>query len=167
MEIRHARRGDADEVARVHVRAWQAAYSGLLPDAYLDALRPEDRAGYYRFEDPDSDVPLTVVALEGSTITGFTTTGPCADDPDETGELYALYVDPPFWGSGTGRSLIARARDRLRDRGFSRAVLWVLAGNERAERFYRIEGWSGDGTQREAEVWGIGVEELRYSRGLT
>jgi len=126
MEIRHARRGDADEVARVHVRAWQAAYRGLLPDAYLDALRPEDRAGYYRF-----------------------------------------YVDPPFWGSGTGRSLLARARDQLRDRGFSRAVLWVLAGNERAERFYRIDGWSGDGTQREAEVWGIGVEELRYSRGLT
>ena len=27
------------EVARVHVRSWQAGYRGLLPDAYLDGLR--------------------------------------------------------------------------------------------------------------------------------
>jgi len=42
----------------------------------------------------------------------------------------------------------------------------VLAGNERAERFYRIDGWSSDNI-RHAEVWEIGVEELRYSRSLT
>ena len=167
MEIRPARKGDADEVARVHVHSWQAAYRGLLPEAYLDALRPEDRASHYRFEDPDPDTPLTLVALEGSAITGFATIGPYADEPDETGELYGLYVDPPFWGTGVGRSLIATARDRLRDRECSRAVLWVLAGNERAERFYRIDGWSSDRIHRQAEVWGIGVEELRYSRGLT
>lgn len=167
MEIRHARKSDADGVAQVHVRSWQAAYRGLLPDAYLEALKPEDRAGHYRFEDPDPDVPLTLVGLEGNTITGFATLGPCADDPDEAGELYGLYVDPPFWGTGVGRSLIATARDTLRARGSGRAVLWVLAGNERAERFYRIDGWSGDNVHRHAEVWGIGVEELRYSRGLT
>jgi GNAT superfamily N-acetyltransferase len=167
VEIRPARKSDADEVARVHVHSWQAAYRGLLPDSYLDALLPQDRSSHYRFEEPDPDVPLTLVAVEGSTITGFATIGRCADDPDQTGELYGLYVDPPFWGTGTGRSLIASARDRLRDRGFGRAVLWVLVGNERAERFYRRDGWSNDDVRRHDEMWGIGIEELRYSRGLT
>ena len=30
-------------VARVHVRSWQVGYRGLLPDAYLDGLRAEER----------------------------------------------------------------------------------------------------------------------------
>ena len=30
---------DALEVAGVHVRAWQSAYRGLLPDEHLDGLR--------------------------------------------------------------------------------------------------------------------------------
>ena len=42
--LRDAQPFDADAVARVHVQTWQVAYRGLLPDAYLDALRPEDRA---------------------------------------------------------------------------------------------------------------------------
>lgn len=167
MKIRRARRNDADEVARIHVHSWQAAYRGLLPDDYLDGLRPEDRANHYSFEDPDPDHPLTLVAIEEGTITGFATVGPCVDVPKETGELYGLYVDAPFWGTGTGRSLIRSARNELREQGFRRAVLWVLSGNQRAERFYRIDGWASDNIRRHAEVWGIEVEELRYSRDLT
>jgi hypothetical protein len=39
MFLRRAEPADAMEVARVHVRSWQVAYRGLLPDAYLDGLR--------------------------------------------------------------------------------------------------------------------------------
>ena len=39
MFLRPAEPDDAMEVARVHVRSWQAGYRGLLPDAYLDGLR--------------------------------------------------------------------------------------------------------------------------------
>ena len=44
MLLRPAEPQDAMGVARVHVRSWQAGYRGLLPDAYLDGLRAEDRA---------------------------------------------------------------------------------------------------------------------------
>ena len=43
VELRRAVPGDENEVAEVHVRSWQVAYRGLLPDAYLDALRPAGR----------------------------------------------------------------------------------------------------------------------------
>lgn len=39
MELRPALPADALAVARVHVRAWQVGYRGLLPAAYLDSLR--------------------------------------------------------------------------------------------------------------------------------
>jgi hypothetical protein len=48
-EIRRAGPGDELAVAGVHVRAWLAAYRGLIDDDYLDNLRPEDRATIYAF----------------------------------------------------------------------------------------------------------------------
>jgi hypothetical protein len=52
LSVRRAGPGDEAEVAGVHVRSWQAGYRGLLPDRYLDALRPEDRMGRYTFGPP-------------------------------------------------------------------------------------------------------------------
>ena len=43
--IRAARVGDAAQIAVVHVRSWQGAYRGLLPQAYLDGLDPAERVG--------------------------------------------------------------------------------------------------------------------------
>ena len=43
LTVRRATPEDAAGVAGVHVRSWQVAYRGLLPDDYLDGLRPEDR----------------------------------------------------------------------------------------------------------------------------
>jgi hypothetical protein len=40
-------------------------------------------------------------------------------------------------------------------RGFGDAVLWVLAGNHRAERSYRADGWTPDGGRSQDEVWGV------------
>ena len=43
--IRAARVADAAQIAVVHVRSWQGAYRGLLPQAYLDRLDPAHRVG--------------------------------------------------------------------------------------------------------------------------
>jgi GNAT superfamily N-acetyltransferase len=149
------------------VRSWQAAYRTLIPDDYLDQLRPEDRAQKYNFGSLDPLQPSTIVAAEAGTIHGFATTAP-AREPDMRGhgELCALYVDPDQWGRGIGNALAAAARARLFDLGFRNAILWVLVGNVRAERFYRIDGWAPDGLRRTDLVWGVRVDEIRYQRAL-
>ncbi|HEX2703834.1 MAG TPA: GNAT family N-acetyltransferase [Solirubrobacteraceae bacterium] len=167
MFLRVAAPADAMAVARVHVRSWQAAYRGLLFDEYLDALQPEEWAQRYSFADADAGKPLTVLALEGSDICGLATIGPSADgDKHAVGELLALYVDPDRRGLGVGRALVQEARARLARQGFAEACLWVLAGNEWAERFYRLDGWSPDGSRRSAKVPGFSVEDIRYRRSL-
>ena len=167
MLLRPAKPEDAIAVARVHVRSWQAAYRNLLPDDYLDGLRPEDRAEKYDFASPDRAKPTTIVAAEEDLILGFVTTAPSREpDLPDHGELCALYVDPEYWSRGLGAALVSAARGSLLTLGFRNAFLWILAGNVRAERFYRIDHWEPDGIRRTASMWGITVDEVRYQRGL-
>ncbi len=168
MQLRPAEPDDAMAVARVHVRSWQVAYRTLLPDDYLDQLRPEDRAKTYDFANLDPLKPRTIVAADEGMILGFATTMPSRDtDLPEHGELCALYVHPDKWGQGIGAALIAAARANLLALGYRKALLWVLVGNTRAERFYRIDQWVADGLRRTDSGWaGIVINEVRYQRGL-
>ncbi len=165
--LRHAVPGDEPAVAAVHVASWQAGYAGLLPASYLGSLRPDDRADRYTFGDRSAGHAATVVATEDSEIVGFATAGRARGaDCEGCGELYALYVHPDRWGRNIGRVLLFNARKRLTGAGFTEAMLWVLDGNQRAQRFYQADGWLRDGARRRERLHGIDVEELGYRRLL-
>ncbi len=83
----------------------------------------------------------------------------------DVGELYALYVTPAWWSAGAGRALMASALAALRDDRYLRAVLWVLADNARARRFYTRAGFAPDGATNILAGLG-GVLEVRYARSL-
>jgi GNAT superfamily N-acetyltransferase len=168
VEIRPAQAADALGVATVHVRSWQAAYKGLLPDLYLDQLDVERRrAGWARNID-EADWPRTgtLVATEASgNVVGFAHVGPARDDdvdPLVVGELAAIYALPDVWGSGVGRRLMAAAVNVLRDAAFVDAILWVLEGNDRAQRFYEIGGWQLDGAAKDVVIADMPLAEVRY-----
>jgi len=167
MLIRAAQPDDALPVAEVHVRSWQAAYKGLLPDGYLDSLDIRQRAARYDFANSDLAKPKTFLALVNDVVAGFATISPATDsDQVECGELSALYVHPDHWHRGVGARLLAHAEQQLAARGYQRAVLWVLQGNNRAEQFYRAQGWTIDGRHRRMEVWNVMIDETGYQRML-
>jgi len=167
MLLRPAQPPDALAIARVHVRAWQHGYRGLLPDDYLDQLRPEDRAEKYDLSNADPLKPHTIVAATGNIIHGFATTCP-SHEPDlpNHGELTALYVDPDSWSLGVGVALISAARAHLVSLGRSHAYLFTLIDNLRAQRFYQADQWTPDGLRRIDVVWNIPVDAIRYQRTL-
>ena len=147
--IREAVPEDARAIAEIHVRSWQAAYRGQLTDEFLDALAVEDRLDQHRrsLEEPRAGWTTWVVE-EGAGPVGFAVTGPSedADAGERTAELYAIYLDPERFGTGTGRRLLEHAVEDLRSRGFRTATLWVLETNVRGRRFYEAAGWANDGT---------------------
>lgn len=167
MLIRPAEPSDALAVARVHVRSWQAAYRTLLPDDFLNNLRPEDWATRYTFDDPNPRAFQTLVAFDDSAIRGFATTVASRDaELPNYGELAALYVDPIYWNRGIGHDLVTAARAQLLALGFHNALLWVLTGNARADRFYRADGWLPDDLTQTVTMHGIELNEQRYRCSL-
>jgi GNAT superfamily N-acetyltransferase len=166
-EVRAAVSEDAYGVARVHVRSWQSAYRGLIAQEYLDGLEPEVWASRYTFGRMGLRLPSTQVAVDGSTICGFVTTGLGRDvDLPNFGELMAIYVDPAYMHTGVGRVLMTAGRERLRRVGVTAASLWVLDGNVPARRFYERDGWRPDGTRRTRAYGDVPVDEVRYRCNL-
>ena len=166
LRIREADPKDAEAIAGVHVRSWQAAYRGQLTDDYLDGLSVAERVEQHRGALEAPGEYRTWVAEEGGGIVGFAVTGPSqdADADDRTGELYAVYLEPARFGDGIGKRLSDHAIADLRERGFRTATLWVLETNAGARRFYERHGFGavafGDGTGNEEGVPDV-LYELR------
>ena len=81
----------------------------------------------------------------------------------DEGEVYAIYVASSHWSTGVGWSLWQAALVRLRELSFTRVIVWVLAANERAIRFYEQIGFSqSEGFETSVEIGGEKLPELRY-----
>jgi ribosomal protein S18 acetylase RimI-like enzyme len=165
-KIRAAAAEDANAIGRIQVETWTTAYAGLLPQATIDAFDVDARQAMWREGLGRESRPgsATFVALVDDEIVGFASVG-ASHSEEGTGELYAIYVHPARWGLGAGRALMDRAEASMRDSGFPAALLWVLEGNERAERFYRTASWERDG-EKVDDFQGATVTEVRYRKQL-
>ena len=165
MRIRPARPEDAEAIAGVHVRAWQAAYAGVLPHEALAALSIEDRADRWRSWLREAPGLLVWVGEEDDgRVVGFASAGP-SRDPEAapgTAEVYTIYVEPDVVATGRGRELFAHAVDHIRTDGSTSAELWVLSANDRARRFYERAGWRTDGEERVESMYEMELRETRY-----
>lgn len=165
--IRAAELADCDALGAVHVRAWQAAYRGVMPDEYLDGLEAQDRAAMWRraFPNPRPDRHVDVIVVADDVV-GFAASGPEAGEAARSGvgELYAINLDPSSWGHGLGRALLRSVTKGLADDGYLSAVLWVAPQNRRARNLYESEAWVDDGSSREEPVLGVTVSEVRYRK---
>lgn len=164
--IRPGTTADADGIAEVHVRSWQAAYRDLLPAEFLDGLSVERSAATWTrvLATPDT---VTVAVADGEVV-GFVNHVACRDEgatPD-VGEITTIYVAPEWLGHGYGRALMEAALAALRAAGYREATLWVLEGNDRARRFYEASGWRPDGAEKDDTIGDQPVIEVRYRREL-
>ena len=168
---RQATIDDAEALARLHVRSWQWAYRGQLPDEFLDRMpetmdrRIEARRAQLADLPPDYRV---WIAEQAGQMVGFAVTEPSrdADVPPSTGELSMIYLEQEAAGKGVGRALLAHAVEDLRQRGYAQAMLWVLETNARARRFYEAAGWRVDGASKTEERPGALLREVRYRIAL-
>lgn len=157
--------GDFEAVCGLHVRAWQSAYRGLVPQAFLDGMDPAERARRAR----GRDLSGQHVAEAGGEVVGWLVIGPYRFEDDGAdapgpgfGEIEAIYARPDAVGTGVGRALMAYGLTELDRAGLRPVLLWVLTGNARARRFYEKAGFHLDGATHTYEVGGATLPEVRY-----
>lgn len=164
MNIRPAAVADADAIATVHIRSWQAAYAHLLPADFLANLSIEQRAQRWATILQAAESATTVAEL-GGTVKAFVSFAHCRDEasPKARGEVWALYAAPDAWDTGLGRSLLEHALASLQAQGFRETSLWVLSGNARGIRFYAAAGFKPvNGSQKVINLGGAQVEETQF-----
>ena len=173
MLVRPARPEDARAVEEVRIAGWRAAYGGIVPAAFLEALLVDEERVAWRERSLREPEPYDVVlvAEQDGLVVGAAALGPAqsADpgpnsdedlDPATTAELRTLYVAPSAWGTGVG--------GRLLDEGFAllphpQQVLWTLERNASARRFYERRGFVHDDRSRVLDLGGP-VVEVHYRR---
>jgi len=194
IDIRPGSAADVPAIAQVRRESWFAAYTGIIDRRLIDRATATggsavDPPVYRRtLVAVGGDDPVVVgfasFGPERSVISASPPPAPAGgysaaagalpalvDDltpagrAGDTGELYALYVTPAWWSTGTGRELMGSVLGALRAAGYPKAVLWVLADNARARRFYDRAGFAPDGATNVLGGLG-GVLELRYAREL-
>ncbi|MGI8492951.1 MAG: GNAT family N-acetyltransferase [Acidimicrobiales bacterium] len=104
MEVAPAAAGDAGGLAEVHVKTWQAAYRGRIPDEVLDSLSVAERRRRWSeiLEASEPPATMTWVAREAGEIIGFASVCPTRDEDAApgTGEVASLYVSAEGWAAG-------------------------------------------------------------------
>jgi len=173
VSVRAATPADAEAISRIRVATWKAAYAGLIDDATLAALEPEPEIEPRRARLANLPARTSVfVAEDAGEVVGFAQVGLYRDEDlaasadGELGELFALYVRNDYWGSGVGHALHEAGVVALKEAGFTRARLWVLAGNTQAIAFYERHGWVAEDVHKLDERFGPVVTEDRYALNL-
>lgn len=172
ISIRLADINDSPGIAEVHVRSWQAAYRGMLPDELLDGLSIDKRTEKWRtgLRTPDGIVTIVAETPE-SRIIGWASFSRARDEDkrnSSTGEITAIYILSDYWGQGIGKRLFSYSLAELA-KEFSEVIIWVLRQNQQAIGFYEHMGFKRDGKERieEGKTSGATLDCVRLCRGTT
>src|SRR5580704_15991591 len=129
---------DADDLARVHIKAWRETYAGLLPDRYLAAMNPKVHARRWRLQLTRARAGEVVLAAEGAGgLVGYCA-GSVPGGPGDAAEaeIFTLYLLKSVQRRGLGRRLLEAAARALAAQGATSLRLWVLNANHPAHAFY-------------------------------
>ena len=129
IEIRPARRDEALEIARVHVRADRETYRPIFGRRF-EATPPD--ASLARWEHALGDGEDLLVATDRGRIVGFGHVGGAW--------MSALYLLASHHRRGLGGRLLARLLGRARRRGVAEIAFYCVADNAAAIGFYQAKG---------------------------
>ena len=157
MIIRPAQPGDSPGIAAVHVAAWQAAYAGILPEAYLARMSRTRQSAYYLARIAAG--PGVFVAADPQ-IVGFATAGRARTRGLGDGEVETLYVLDDWRDQGVGRGLLRAAAAHLHGAGCTSLCLWVLRDNPSRWFYARMGGRAA--MQSTVQVAGTAVPQVAF-----
>ena len=169
MLIRSAIPEDAEFIGAIRVAAWQVAYRGVMPDAYLASLDQGANLDSLRTALRAETPPFTlrVAEIEGQPVAFSILGKPRYEADPSTAELWALNVHPKHWRRGSGQQLVKQALLDAKDQKSASVELWCIQGNIAAQRLYEACGVHPSGEIRTtSSLTGHPLQELAYRYAL-
>jgi L-amino acid N-acyltransferase YncA len=141
LQVRKARQDDAAAIARIYINSWHDTYAAILPAQLLCAMTPRGQSARWRSAILARGREAVLVAESPAHgVIGMASFGPSRDRGLRfDAEVYTLYVDPMYYGFGTGRALLCGSFAVMRDRGYESCIIWAHAKNP-ARFFYEKLG---------------------------
>jgi GNAT superfamily N-acetyltransferase len=134
LRLRSATADDVEAIATIWYTGWPDGHLGNVPEELVRHRRHLD--DFVRLVTPRILTTTVAVGDAGHRIVGFVTVH---DD-----EVEQVYVAQSARGTGAASTLLSHAEAMIAVR-FGTAWLAVVAGNERARRFYARQGWRDAG----------------------
>ena len=160
--FREATVADCEEVARVHVLAWQGSFRGIVPQAFLDRMTAVQRADAFSQGFSASFYKMYVAEAPGLGIVGFADFGdPRGEVAGYDGELYSIYILPQFQRRGIGEKLFELGALFLVDNDRRSLYLLTLEASP-YRRFYDKLGGQVV-RQKQIHIDGLAYTELIYA----
>jgi GNAT superfamily N-acetyltransferase len=173
VSVRVAWADDAAAIAELQLRTWEEQYADVLPpDTLPRDIGAAAAAWQASLSRPPDARNRVLVALERNRVVGFAITSPASDpdcDPVADAELSELTVAPDERGKGHGSRLLQAAVETMQADRFTRAVLWVIAGDDALRAFVTDAGWAPDTAHRGLDLDGTGstiVKQVRLHTSL-
>ena len=164
IRIRPANPADAGPMSKVHVDTWRTSYAGIVPAEHLAGLSYRDRESRWEqilTADRPTESNFVAETVAGDVV-GFAGGGPEREgNPTYRGELYGIYLLEAYQRKGLGRRLVSAVAHRLLADGFGSMLVWVLADNHPACRFYESLGGERVGRKTIA-IGGADLVEVSY-----
>ena len=134
---------DIEQVAKILVDSWKIAYKDFIDKTFLQNLSLEEKIEKLKQE---YKVREYTIARNKDTneVVGVTRFGKRLDELDRfteyDGEIDGLYVKPGLLRKKIGSRLLLYAKEKLKEQGNHKMIIWCLKENEPSRKFYESMG---------------------------
>lgn len=159
--LREATIADCEEVAHMHVLAWQGSFRGVVPQAFLDRMSAVQRVEAFSQGFTAQFYRMYVAEVSDSRIVGFADFGePRGEIEGYEGELYSIYILPEFQRRGIGQRLVQLGVQFLLANDRSSMYLLTLEASPYRKFYDKLGGRVV--RQKQISIDGLAFTELIY-----
>jgi GNAT superfamily N-acetyltransferase len=129
------------------------------PNAFGSTYESEAGAGDDTWQERLADRTRFVAEIDGASA-GIVSGGDSG--AEGTAAITTMWVDPRFRRRGVGDLLVKSVLEWAQSTGYSRVVLWVTEGNDKAEKLYERNGFARTG---QVSLVRAGEDRIEYQMG--
>lgn len=147
MLIRHASINDSKQIAKVHIKAWQETYGGIISQQYINSLNYEEKVEKWNSNIAKKDNIVLVAEDEACGIVGFAFCGINNEiEYKYDMDFHALYLLKEYKRRGIGKKLFKAMKKEVLQLGYESLIVWALEDNPNI-KFYEAMGGTLVGKQ--------------------